>query len=295
MASIETAICSAQLPIELLARDELADAQELVAESGWNQVPADWELFLRHGTVFKITEGAAGIVATAAILPFKPRFGWVSMVLVRKSHRRRGLATQLLTHCCAQLRAQNLVPVLDATPAGRTVYQPMGFQDGWGITRWRRGGQAQVHSAVAADPAVRPLRESDWPALLALDAQAFGADRAGLLGLLAARSQVFACALERGGRLHSYLLGRNGRLATQLGPVIAATDADAQALLDHALARVQGEVIVDAIDGHTAFHAYLMQAGFAVERSYVRMAQDTSPGAFGSAALTFAISGPEVG
>jgi GNAT superfamily N-acetyltransferase len=295
MASIDTAACATPLAIGLLAAHELAGAQELVAESGWNQVPADWALFLRHGTVFKISDGEAGIVATAAILPFALRFGWVSMVLVRKSHRRRGLATELLTHCCAQLRAQNLIPVLDATPAGRTVYQPLGFQEGWGITRWRRGSAALVTASIAADAAVRPLRESDWPELLALDAQAFGADRAGLLRLLAGRSQAFACVLERGGRLQGYLLGRDGRVARQLGPVIAATDEDARALLDHALARVQGEVIVDAVDGHTAFHTHLAQAGFAIERGYVRMALGSSPGDFGSAALSFAIAGPELG
>jgi ribosomal protein S18 acetylase RimI-like enzyme len=295
MASTESVTHRPALAIESLAADDVAGALALVAEAGWNQVAADWEIFLRHGTVFKISDGEAGIVATAAILPFAPRFGWISMVLVRKSHRRRGLATELLSHCCTRLRAQDLVPLLDATPAGRTVYQPMGFQDGWSITRWRRSGAPPAPWIDAAMDAARPLRESDWPALLALDKQAFGADRAGLLRSLARRSPAFACVVERDGRLQGYLLGRNGRLATQLGPVIAANDADARALLANALERVQGEVLVDAVDGHPAFRACLPEAGFAVERSYVRMAQGTEPDAFGSATLTFSIAGPELG
>ncbi len=295
MASTEAVTGGPRRPIEPLASHELGGALELVAESGWNQVAEDWALFLRCGSVFKITDGEAGIVATAAVLPFPPRFGWISMVLVRKSHRRQGLATDLLQHCCARLRALDLIPVLDATPAGRTVYQPMGFQDGWAITRWRRSGPAPAPAALATGTAVRALHASDWPALLALDGQAFGADRSGLLQSLAERSPAFACVVEREGRLQGYLLGRNGRKATQLGPVVAATDGDAHALLAHALARVPGEALVDALDSHPAFGTLLPAAGFAVERSYVRMAQGTSPGAFGSAELTFAIAGPELG
>ena len=63
-----------------LAAAELADAEALVREAGWNQVAADWEMFRALGTVFAARAGER-VVATAAILPYGT-FAWVSMVLV---------------------------------------------------------------------------------------------------------------------------------------------------------------------------------------------------------------------
>src|SRR4051794_38220076 len=116
------------------AISELPDAEALVAEAGWNQVAADWLIFLEFGTVYAVrAEGR--VVATAATLPYGGRCAWISMVLVAGAHRRKGLATSLLRRCIDDVRAAGLVPVLDATPAGRTVYQPLGFQDAWSFRR----------------------------------------------------------------------------------------------------------------------------------------------------------------
>jgi hypothetical protein len=52
------------------------------------------------------------------------------MVLVTAAERRQGLASWLLRCCVDNLLARELVPVLDATPAGRPVYI-VGFQDHW--------------------------------------------------------------------------------------------------------------------------------------------------------------------
>jgi GNAT superfamily N-acetyltransferase len=282
----------AGLAVGTLAAGDLDAAQRLVEESRWNQVRADWELFLAQGTAFKVNADDGTLVATAAVLPYAPRFGWISMVLVTASHRRRGIATVLLQHCMATLRSEGLVPVLDATPAGREVYRPLGFRDGWGITRWRRATGSGNEAVVV--PAVRALADLDWPQIAALDARAFGADRLPLLRSLHARSRPFACVIEQQGRITGYLLGREGRVATQLGPIVAPDAQASQALLAHALQRVQGTVLVDVLDVHAPFAQALAQADFAIERPYTRMTLDRHE-PFGDAALTVAIAGPELG
>lgn len=281
--------------IAALDEADLQAAQALVRECGWNQVAADWSLFLRAGQAFKVPAGEGALAATAAILPYAPRFGWISMVLVSQAHRRQGIATALLERCIAQLRERGLVPVLDATPAGREVYRQMGFRDGWAITRWRRTSAAAAAAGEApTDVKVRPLEETDWPRLGALDLEAFGADRGTLLHGLAARSTAFACVAEQEGVLAGYLLGRDGRIATQVGPVVAASAPVAAALLGHALSRIEGQVLVDALDRHQPFASLLQAHGFAVERGYTRMTLDTDR-PFGDADRTFAIAGPELG
>jgi GNAT superfamily N-acetyltransferase len=276
---------------------DLDGAQALVAESGWNQVRADWELFTGLGAAFKVLRADGEVAATAATLPYSG-FGWISMVLVAKSQRRMGIATALLEHCIAHLRERSLVPVLDATPAGREVYRPLGFHDGWPITRWRRvapaSPDASAASASASAVEVLPLRDAGWRQVSALDSTAFGADRTPLLRRLHARSAQFACVAERGGRVEGYLLGRNGRQATQVGPIIAHDPDVASALLAHAMARIDGAVLLDVLDRHTFFAPLLGAAGFAVERSYTRMTLDRAM-PFGDASMMAAIAGPELG
>jgi ribosomal protein S18 acetylase RimI-like enzyme len=299
------------LNISALSAADLDGAQALVAEAGWNQVRADWELFIELGAAVKVTAEDGAAAATAATLPFA-RFGWISMVLVGKRHRRQGIATALLEHCIARLREHGLVPVLDATPAGRTVYRPLGFHDGWQITRWRRveriviarltrnpsgnadSLEAWIPDARHAATTVRALREDDWPELLALDEKAFGSARIALLRRLESRSRGFACVAERDGRVAGYLMGRNGRQAMQVGPIVAHDQNLAKVLLAHALARIDGPVLLDVLDCHTGIPPQLTAAGFAVERSYTRMTLHADA-AFGDASLMVAIAGPELG
>ena len=299
---MKQATASGTLPIERLARADFAACQELVVASGWNQVPDDWQLFLDRGAVFTMVDADGTLAATAATLPFAPDFGWISMVLVRQSHRRRGLATALIAHGIAQLRQLGLVPMLDATPAGREVYLRQGFVDGWSITRWRRPADqglvlAPAGSAMtkpAADGvAVRPLAERDWPWLAQLDLPVFGADRQALLQCLARRSGDFACVAERDGQPSGFLLGRDGRTATQIGPVIADDPLCARRMIEHALARLRGAVLIDTLDQHAELPALLRGAGFSVERGYTRMAL-AHPHGFGDAGRMMAIAGPEI-
>lgn len=93
---MQTTQASTDPPCAPLKRADLAGAQALVVEAGWNQVLADWELFLDLGHALKIENPAGRLDATAATLPYAGGFGWISMVLVTTAKRRQGLATQLL-------------------------------------------------------------------------------------------------------------------------------------------------------------------------------------------------------
>ena len=267
-----------------LSAADLEGAGALVAEAGWNQNAADWRIFLELGSAIGI-ESRGALVATAATLPYPSGFGWISMVLVTSAFRRQGIATRLLEECIARLVDARMIPVLDATPAGREVYKPLGFRDGWQIQRWRRRSDAAVPATN-----VKPLREAAWPGVLALDAAAFGCDRSPLLERLRRRSGAFACVAEGRG----FLLGREGRVATQLGPIVADSDETAASLAAFALARLEAPVIVDALERHGAFAGWLAGHGFERERPYTRMALGRDE-LFGDPAKTFAIAGPELG
>ena len=217
---------------------------------------------------------------------------WVSMVLVLPQFRRRGLASRLLREALACLRDQGLVPVLDATPAGYPVYIQEGFEPAWGFRRYRRAAVSLDPDAAAA-PRTRCIGEDDWPAVLALDAPAFGADRGRLLRALAQRMPVAARVAEEGGRIVGFILGRDGLDACQLGPLIARDAATAQVLIDDVLDRLAGPVQVDLADRHLALLEGLVARGFLLQRPFTRMAKDAA--APGDPAQVVLVAGPELG
>jgi GNAT superfamily N-acetyltransferase len=276
-----------------LRADDLQSALALSQEAGWNQNAADWRIFLELGRVTGLTRSDGQLVATAATLPHGGAFGWISMVLVTASARRRGLARWLLRRATDDLIAQKLVPVLDATPAGRMVYVGLGFQDCWAMRRLV-ARSVKAPDMPGIDVTIRPIRSEDWRAIGELDAAVFGADRSELLHRLALRLPAAALIAEATGRILGYLLGRDGRSMNQLGPLVADNEKVAIALLSRAIAAVPAPLTIDLPDRHMAIGEWLVTLGFGAERPLTRMVYGRST-AFDDGARLFAIAGPELG
>jgi GNAT superfamily N-acetyltransferase len=273
----------------------LPDCIALSAEANWNQNEADWRLMLAIGRGFGLSDAAGRLVATAIALPFERRFGWISMMLVTADHRRRGLATRLMQNAIDALLAEGCVPLLDATPAGRQVYRRIGFEDCWSLERLQLTSDLGSAPAVAAHGVdIRPIAADDWPAVLEYDRRVFGASRSPILRDLARRVPQAALVAESDGRLCGAVFARDGRAATQLGPLIADDAAAALALLAAAFARVRPPVFVDVPDRHATIQDWLRAAGFVLQRPYTRMAYRRSR-AFDDLSQLFAIAGPELG
>jgi ribosomal protein S18 acetylase RimI-like enzyme len=273
-----------------LREEHLAGCLALSQSAHWNQNAADWRLMLEIGRGWGITLGDGTLAASTVVLPYGA-FAWVSMVLVLPRHQRRGYASRLLGIALADLENRALTPILDATPAGREVYVREGFRDTWGFRRFRLDENI---AAPARPEGIRPLHESDWDRLLALDAMAFGASRERLLRALAARRPQAALVAEEDGALAGFLLGRDGREAHQLGPLVARTSAAARALLGAGLAAVRAPLYIDLVDREPALSAWLESLGFAFQRPFTRMARGARA-APGETALVFCPAGPELG
>lgn len=270
------------LSVTPLTPGALPGCLALSREAGWNQAEADWRLFLEDGAVFGL--GAGQPVATGAILPYAAGgFAWVSMVLVTAPMRGRGLGTRILRHCLEALEARGLRAILDATPAGARIYRPLGFLDQLGLTRWR----GMAGGAGLAGP--RQAAPADLPRIAALDEAAFGAARPALLRRLMERASGLAFLEEEG-----FVLGRDGDRATQIGPIVAASETAGLRLLDAALAAARGEVIIDLADRCAALAEALRARGFAPERPYTRMALGRAA-PFGDSTRLLAVAGPELG
>ncbi len=275
------------LPLAPLGKRDIAGCMALSAEAGWNQTPDDWTLFLDRGTVFGLSGADQHPVATGAILPYGNQFAWISMVLVTSAHRRARIGTRILETCCSELTRRSLVAVLDATPAGEQVYRPLGFEPLFGLTRWQGEGAGRA----ATPPGIRSMRDTDLAIVATIDAAAFGAQRSFLHDSFFRRAPRLAFMTETG---DGFALARTGRLATQIGPIVATNEATAAALLATALDACAGPVFLDLCDRWKSLARELERRKFTVQRPFLRMAlRHRAP--FGDPARTFVVAGPEFG
>jgi GNAT superfamily N-acetyltransferase len=255
----------------------------LSTEAHWNQNEADWRFFLTEGTMFGVLDSDGRLIASAALLPYGSGNAWISMVLVTENWRRRGIATRLIDACLDTASKRGLVTWLDATPAGATVYGPLGFTPTLQLRRLRL---KQAASAKAdAPPSLSPCGIETF---IAHDRRAMGFDRSALLAEIGGRS---------GSRLLSngeaFALVRDGRMARHIGPLFAASSVQALAMVDEIVRSEAGPLLIDAINEQAEFLKGLARAGWTIERPFQRMR-------FGAATiqpaeLPFAVAGPEYG
>ncbi|MBI3370688.1 MAG: GNAT family N-acetyltransferase [Betaproteobacteria bacterium] len=276
-----------------LGEQHLAGCLALSKSANWNQNENDWRWMLAFGNGRGITLADGTLAASALVIPYGGRFAWVSMVLVLPEHRRNGYATRLLRAAIADLKSRGLAPIIDATPAGHEVYAQEGFCDTWGFRRYALSGPAVRATPQPGWPVVRPITEADWPQILALDEPAFGASREALLRALAGRLTESALVAESHRRIAGFLLGRDGREARQIGPLVAGLPA-ATALLAAALECVAPPIYADIVDREALLRGWLEARGFAFQRPFTRMVHGAGP-APGDESRVMLVAGPELG
>jgi GNAT superfamily N-acetyltransferase len=269
------------LAISELAVDDAPAGLMLSTEAHWNQNEADWRFFLSKGIMFGIRDPGGRLIASAGLLPYSAGNAWISMVLVTQGWRRRGLATRLVDACLDRARKLGLTTWLDATPAGATVYGPLGFTPTLQLRRLR------LEAAAAARPAAL-LAACDLGEFIARDQRIIGFERGDLLRELAARA---GSRLVSNGK--AMALVRDGRTARHIGPLFADHPDHALALVGDIAASEPGPFIMDAVAEHSDFLKGLTDKGWSIERPFQRMR-------FGHATIQaaeppFAVAGPEYG
>ncbi len=267
-------------PCVTLGIADIDDALLLSDEARWNQIAEDWAVFMSPGECYGVRIGGR-LVASAAILPFVGGFGWISMVLVTADSRRRGLASGLMDRCIEAMRRRGAASLLDATPEGAQVYSQLGFRTRCRMARWRGIGT----EVGPGEPVVQP----DRSAILKRDREAFGGDRGFLLDNFLNRPGTLVLGDSR-----SFVLLRQGRRATQIGPLLCASPAEGRELLELALSHVSGPVILDVLDAGEGLRPVLEKHGFEAFRTFERMVldRDDLPGIVSDVMVA---AGPEFG
>jgi GNAT superfamily N-acetyltransferase len=275
--------------------DQCEAVWPLSVEAGWNQNVADWRFMLGAGRGFGCTGPDGKWQASSLILPLGQKLAWISMVLVTRERRRGGLGTELLKRCIDEVRSAGAVAGLDATEQGRPIYLPLGFHDLYRISRWHLDRMKDATVRPPAGIKLRPVGPADLPKLALYDRPLTGMERPAILAHLALRQPGRAwIAQDAGGKIAGFVLGREGRVATSLGPVVADNEAIALALIAKAAASAPGPFIIDVPEAHRAVHAWLEDQGATTQRGYMRMTLGDDKGLDDPVHL-FALAGPELG
>ena len=278
-----------------LAPLTVADAARgaaLSQEIGWNQNLADWRYMLANGFGYGRTDANGKLVGSAMALGYGA-FAWVCMVLVSPDRRRRGIATDLMNRVLVDLENAGTIAGLDATPDGREVYKHLGFEDIYRIERYWAPSVSPAE-APSAEGDIVPAGTDAITEIATFDSRAFGGDREALLASLMERRPDRAFVARTGDTLTGYALARDGRQATQIGPLVADDPNTAVALAARALAGLDGQAVIDCPSRHRTLIEWLGASGFAYQRPYIRMLRDRSD-PLDDADWVYALAGPELG
>lgn len=260
------------IEIERLTAADVDDAWRLSTQVGWNQTEADWQRLL---DLFPDTCFAGRLedelIATSTLATYGD-VGWIGMVLVDESHRRRGYGSELFERALEAAHDRGLEIVgLDATDAGREVYRQYGFKSVVGIDRW--AGSLQREAVDGNNDGTERVESiDDIDSVADFDRTQVGVDRSALLEHVIDADGATALRLDRDGRMRGYAVVRPGRTQKQVGPVVAESSDGAATLLTCVAERTDEPVIVDALRGDRT-ESLLRRFGLDVQRRLHRMTE----------------------
>lgn len=234
--------------------DHLDGAVALSRQAGWPHRPEDWRLALElsRGVVACGDDGR--VIGTALMTPYGQECATINMVIVDEAQRGRGLG-RLLMQAALDLAGDRPLR-LTATADGLPLYEKLGF---------RAAGQVVQHQgtlrSTKAPADVALVAEPDVESLVALDAEAFGTKRTALIGTLARVGRV----AERRGRdgLAGFAVLRPFGRGEVVGPVVARSAGDAQALIGFWAAQRPGAFLRVDTTAATGLSPWLADLGLA--------------------------------
>jgi predicted N-acetyltransferase YhbS len=280
-----------QIEVRLLRESDIPAALRLKELAQWNQTENDWLRLLHlepNGCFCATIDG--DVVATTTTTTYRHELAWIGMVLVDPKRRQLGIATKLMNVAIEYLSKAGVTTVkLDATPAGRSLYENLGFKDESLIERWEGIAGTRAVTCSTLDTAARGEA-------LVLDRHAFGAERSKLIEMLIEDCYVTPLvATAADGQLTGYALARQGSAAVYVGPLLATDTGAATTLLDGLLTQMSGQrVYIDMNTGFEGGRKILTERGMVKQRDLIRMSYGKESKA-GSSPSIFAIAGPEIG
>lgn len=248
--------------------EHLDGAWRLSQQAKWPHRREDWAMGLALSQGFVAVTAAGAMVGTVLLTPYKHDTATINMVIVDESQRGQGLGRRLMA---AVLPLAGSRPLrLIATQEGLPLYQKLGF-----IETGRIVQHQGIAAPLAAPAGVTAGDAADIPAIAALDRAAFAADREGLMGCLANLARF--AVLRQGAEITGYAALRAFGRGEVIGPVVANSLADAQALIAFFIAARPGAFLRVDTPAESGLAPWLTAQGLAPVGGGVTMQRPLHP------------------
>jgi ribosomal protein S18 acetylase RimI-like enzyme len=287
---------SNSISVRLMSPRDIPFADSLRSMAGWNQTVHDWAGFLAFAPNGCFIAEVDGVPAgTATTILYEGKVGWIGMVLVHPEKRRLGVGNALLRHTIASLRSQGAIAIkLDATPAGKNVYLPLGFCEEYNLTRFE-GNVPTAAPPSSAEHDVQSFTAAHIQQVADFDLRVFGVARPSVFSSLITRSPNLCFVTYDRSSVCGYLIAREGATALQLGPWAARSPDIAISLFRTFMDQTPGRRLFLDIPGPNLDAArYLGSVGFKSQRDFTRMYLGANP-LPGTPTLVYGTSGAEKG
>ena len=277
-----------------------ADLSQLHALSiavGWPHRAEDWQFLLDIGHGLVAVDEIGRLMGSAMWFPQADGFATIGMVITSPRLQANGTGHWLMESILAACEGRNLR--LSATRAARRLYTSLDFKPD--RTIYQCQGEARIIGEapdIGARTELRTLTRDDLDAIVALDAEGFGVTRRDVIERL--HGQAEAVGLFRDGALVAFSLCRPFGRGHVVGPIVAATDADAIAVVrPHVKAHAGRFLRVDTRFDSGAFASFLGQSGMPVFDTVTAMSKPgagtTFEGADQSPFISYALASQAVG
>ena len=281
------------IALRLMIADDLPEADGLRRLIGWNQTLKDWRRFLDFepdGCFVALKQGK--VVGTVTTITYGSELAWIGMMLVHPESRREGIASRLMAQAIEYLKAKGIGCIkLDATPAGKPLYERLGFVSEWRLARWQSTNNRFIGVAPLQ---TRDLHPQDWREVEAIDQKAFGLARLQLLRSLTEENSR-AIVWPADGAVRGWGVLRAGANCGYLGPMASASAEGVEALTIALLHAADGRsVFWDIPDPNETAQTIARRFGFAPVRPLTRMYLGRNAG-ISNLGLLFGIADPALG
>jgi predicted N-acetyltransferase YhbS len=246
-----------RITFRTLSNSDVEAAHRLSVAVGWPHRAEDWRAVLSVGHGCCALDAMGRVVGTAMWWPMGADFATLGMVIVSPELQGRGLGRKLMRAVLESAPYATLQ--LNATAAGLSLYRSEGFRP-IGTVEQYQGVALPVTPKRPSSEVVRSTTEADWPSVIALDRLGHGHDREAILAGLTRQAAGVLCL--RDGRAAGYAFCRPFGRGAAIGPVIAADEQTAIALIASLVSSRTGEFLrIDVPVGHTDLARLLEASG----------------------------------
>lgn len=216
-----------------MAQPDIDAAVGLATAQGWRDRQRFYEFVMRTATCQPLAGVVDGRVVATGLATANGPVGWLGAIVVATEFRGRGIGRAVTEELCRRLRAAGCATLsLEATDAGRPMYERMGFRL---VTHYHQIQADHLPDSPIPpeDANVRRLEPADLPAVFELDRLATAEDRSVPLRGLAeigaeSKGDARGWVLEREGAVCGFLLPAE----RAYGAIVAPRFEDGLFLLD---------------------------------------------------------------